>query len=273
MRIHPTAIIDSSAEIDNTVEIGPYCIVGKNVKISKNTVLTSNVHIMDFAELGENNIIHVGAIIGHEPQHLEYKYCASRTIIGDNNIIREYASIHRGLKEGSATIIGNNNFLMGFSHIGHDVTIGDFNVLANTAALAGHVQMGSYNFMSGYSGVHQFTRIGDYIMISGLTRVGKDVPPYMLVEGYCEVRGINVIGLRRRGFTAEQRAEIVKAYKILYRSGLNKTQALEEMKRHTWTEAGMRLIDFISAPSKRGIARHYKSKTSESAQDEGKTEE
>lgn len=259
MKIHPTAIIDPTAVIDETCEIGPYTIIHKNVKIGKNNLIMNNVNIMENTEIGENNQIHMNAIIGHIPQHLGYQYCNSKVVIGNNNIIREYVSIHRGLKEGSATIIGNGNFLMGFCHLGHDVKMCDYNVIANTAALAGHVEMGSYNFMSGYSGAHQFTRIGDYVMISGLTRVGKDIPPYMIVEGYCEVRGINIVGIKRRGFTKEQMQEIRKAYRILYRSGLNVTQAIAELNKHQWTDVGKRLIDFIKAPSKRGLARHFKS--------------
>lgn len=254
--IHPTAIISPEAQLDTSVEVGPFSIIEGPVQIGANTRILSNVHISGNTRIGENNEIHMGAILGHIPQHKSYKNAESGLTIGNGNVIREYVSIHRAYHPGENTVIGDDNFLMGYSHIAHDCQVGNRIVLANGALLAGHAHVSDGANISGNVAVHQFVRIGALAMIGGLARVAKDVPPFMLVEGNSTVRGINAVGLRRAGFSLEERNKVKSAYKVLYRQGLNVPQAMEILQRHY---ADCRpvadLIDFIKK-SVRGICRH-----------------
>lgn len=254
--IHPTAVISTEAELDSTVEVGPFTIIEGPVKIGPNTRILSNVHISGHTVIGADNEIHMGAVIGHLPQHKSYKNENSGLIIGRGNVIREYASIHRAYHPGENTVIGDDNFLMGFSHVAHDCHVGNGIVLANGALLAGHSYVDDNANISGNVAVHQFVRIGRLAMIGGLARVSKDVPPFMMVEGNSEVRGINSVGLRRAGFNLEDRNKVKQAYRTLYRSGLNVPQAMEALRPEAETTEAVRLlVEFIEG-SVRGICRH-----------------
>lgn len=254
--IHSTAIIDPAAEIDSTVEIGPYAIIEGPVKIGAGTKIGPHAHISGNTIIGNDNEIHMGVVLGHTPQHKAYKISTSGLVIGDRNVIREYASIHRAYHADQFTRLGNDNYLMGFSHIAHDCTVGNNIVLANGALVAGHVHIDDNANISGNVAVHQFVRIGKFAMIGGLSRVSKDVPPYMLIEGNSLVRGLNTVGLRRNGFDLEARTKVKEAYKILYRSGLNVPQAVERLEaEYADAPAVVALVDFIRK-SVRGISKH-----------------
>ncbi len=261
-QIHPSAIISPDAQIDSSVEIGPFTIIEGPVKIGAGTRILSNVHISGATVIGENNEIHMGAIIGHLPQHKNYKNADSGLIIGNGNVIREYASIHRAYHPGENTLIGDDNFLMGFSHIAHDCKVGNRIVLANGALLAGHAYVEDGANISGNVAVHQFVRVGALAMIGGLARVSKDVPPFMLVEGNSTVRGINAVGIRRAGFNLEQRNKVKDAYRTLYRKGLNVPQAMDALEEDARNyEAVAQMLTFIRN-SVRGICRHAPLNTS-----------
>ncbi len=255
-RIHATAIVSPEAQLDSSVEVGPYSIIEGPVQIGPGTKVLSHAHISGRTTIGANNEIHMGAVIGHLPQHKSYKNEDSGLIIGNGNVIREYASVHRAYHPGENTVIGDENFLMGYSHVAHDCRLGNRIVLANGALLAGHTSVDDGANISGNVAVHQFVRIGSLAMIGGLARVSKDVPPFMLVEGNSTVRGINAVGLRRAGYNLEERKAVKEAYRTLYRSGMNVPQAIEalEGEAESWAPVKL-LVDFIKA-SVRGISRH-----------------
>jgi len=259
-RIHSTAVIDPGAEIHESVEIGPYCVIGRDVRIGAGTRLLSHVNICDHSRIGENNVIHMGAVIGHLPQFLGFDPATvSYTVIGHENQIREYVTIHRSIQAEGETRIGNGNFLMGLSHVAHDCTIGNDVVIANGTGLAGHVSVGDRAFISGITGVHQYARIGTMAMVSGLTRVTKDAPPYMTYEGDGYVVGVNIVGLRRAGVGADTRAALNRAYHIVFRSGLSVSNALQAL-RLEWEGRDMpqelkHFIEFCAVKSKRGLGR------------------
>ena len=254
MTIHKTAIIDKAAEIDPSAEIGPGVIIEEDVHILRNVKIMANTYIYKGTEIDEGTVIHQGTIIGGAPQDYAYKGEKSFTKIGKNNIIREYATIHRGTKEGSSTIVGDNNFLMVQSHLGHNCVTEDDVIIANGALLAGYVQVGKGAFISGNVVFHQFCRIGSYSMIGGFTGVNKDVPPYMTVRGPSVIRGINLVGLRRAGFSREVIREVKEAYKILFLSGATSKEALEKIKTSFKSDEIKHFISFIEA-SKRGICK------------------
>lgn len=254
--MHPTAIVSKKAEIDKSVEIGPYCIIEDDVKIGAGTKLWANTYICSGTEIGRDNQIHMAAILGHEPQDISFKKGTKSFLkIGDNNIIREYVTIHRGTQEGSATQIGNANFFMALSHIAHNCKIGNNVIICNNTLLGGYVEIEDKAFISGCCGVHQFARIGRLAMISGLTRVNKDIPPYMVAELDSLIVSYNIVGLRRAGVCEDTRKEIKKAYKLLYLSDLNTTQALSEITKQLKSEEVRYLVEFVKK-SKRGICAH-----------------
>jgi len=251
--IHPTAVVDKRAEIDPSAEIGPYAIIEGPVRIGANSVIYPNTYISGWVEIGCGCQIHPGCVIGHLPQDYHFTGCRSYCRIGDGTIVREFASIHRGTQPESATVVGKNCFIMGYSHIGHNCVVGDEVKLANMAALSGHVEVGRGAFISGYSVIHQFVRIGEYAMIGGLSRIGMDVPPFFTCVRESECIGVNVVGLRRAGFSAEEIAELRRAYRILYRSGKTFRAAVEEVAGLVQTPAGRRLVEFLQSPSRRGF--------------------
>ena len=219
MSIHPTAVIDPQAEIDADVAIGPYVVIDGPVKIKRGSRVMAHAYLTGWTEIGADNEIHPCAVIGEAPQDKAYKGEETYLRIGDHNIIREHAQIHRGTAPGSSTIVGNHNFLMANSHIGHNCNIGDNVTLANGALIAGYVEMGNHVFISGNCVVHQFVRIGDYALIRGLSATSRDVPPYTIIDWQHTVRGVNVIGLKRAGFDDKRIREIREAFRVLFRKG------------------------------------------------------
>jgi UDP-N-acetylglucosamine acyltransferase len=216
----------------------------------------ANSHISGRTSIGENNQIHIGVVIGHTPQHLAYKGGDSGVRIGSGNIFREYVTIHRGYHPGQETVIGDNNFLMAMSHVAHDSVVGNHVIMANGSLLAGHTHVDDNANISGNVAVHQFVRIGRLAMIGGLSKVIKDVPPFMMVDGVSLVHGLNTVGLRRAGYDVATRKQIKEAYRVLYRSGLNVPQAVERLEAEFGDVAPVQeLLGFIRK-SVRGICRH-----------------
>jgi UDP-N-acetylglucosamine acyltransferase len=255
--IHKTAIVSNKAEIENDVVIGPYCIIGDNVKINKGTKLISHVSIEGITEIGENCTIFPFTIIGFPPQDIKYKGEPTGVKIGNNNIIREFVTIHRASVSGDGfTTIGNNNFIMAYVHIAHDCKIGNSVIMANLATLAGHVIVEDFVFIGGLVAVHQFTRIGAHAMIGGFSGVGQDIPPFTMASGpRAKLYGLNSVGLKRRGFSDETINILKKAYKILFRDKLYLKEALTKLKKDLPQIPEINhLIEFIEA-NKRGICR------------------
>ncbi|MFH1797757.1 MAG: acyl-ACP--UDP-N-acetylglucosamine O-acyltransferase [Candidatus Omnitrophota bacterium] len=254
MDIHKLAMVSKFSEIAPSASVGPGTIIEDNVIIHERVRVMSNVYICRGTEIGEGTIIHPGAVVGGEPQDYAYKGAETFTKIGKNNIIREYVTIHRGTTEASATIIGDNNFLMVQSHLGHNCVLQDNIIIANGALLAGYVQVEKGAFISGNVVFHQFCRVGRYAIVGGFTGVNKDVPPYVNVRGSSIVRGINLVGLRRAGFSREVIREVKEAYKIFFLSGISNKQALEEIKKSFNSEEISHFVSFIES-SKRGVCR------------------
>ena len=259
MSIHPTAIIDGSASLASDVEVGPYTIIGKHVSIGKGTSVGPHTVIGDWTEIGENNSISHQASVGAPPQDLKYRGEECWTRIGNNNMIREFATIHRGTVTGHAeTVVGNGNLFMAYSHVAHDCRIGNGVVMANVATLAGHVTVEDYVILGGLVAVHQFSTIGAYSMIGGGTMVALDVLPYTIATSAkreARLRGLNLIGLKRRGFSEETIGNLRKAYKTLFMAGLKLPDALTRI-RNEITDCPE--IDYLLAfieNSKRGICR------------------
>ncbi len=254
--IHETAIVDKRAEIDPSVEIGPYTIIGPGVKIGKGTKIGSSVRIEGETIIGENNKIFHGAAIGLEPQDYSFKGERSGVKIGDNNIIREFASIHRATGEGNYTLVGDNNFIMAYAHIAHNCRVGSNIIIVNAAQLAGHVIVEDFAYISGLVGVHQFVRIGRYSLIGANSKLVQDLPPFVIAQGVsARATGINIIGLKRKGFSLERIRIIKEIYRIFFRSNLNTSEAIEEiLKKFPDSPDAREFVNFVKY-SKRGILK------------------
>jgi len=253
-KIHPTAIVDADAQIGADVEIGPFSIVGPQAVIGEKTILQSHVVMEGEVVIGNGNFIGHGAIIGAPPQDLSFSpERKTRVEIGNDNIIREYCTIHRGSPEGSATKIGDKNFLMAGAHIGHNCVIGNNVIVANNCLLAGHVRIDDGAFLGGGSTFHQFMHIGRLVMVQGSSAFGKDLPPFVIAAERNYVFGLNVVGLRRAGFSATDREEIKAAFKLVYTTGLNISQALKKAATIKFGAPAREFLDFVANAKKRGI--------------------
>lgn len=255
--IDSQAIVHPEARLGADVTIGPWTIIGPDVEIGDGTIIASHVVIKGPTTIGKNNHIYQFSSIGEDTPDLKYKGEPTRLVIGNNNVIREGVTIHRGtVQDRSETTIGNHNLLMAYVHIGHDSVIGDHCILVNNAALAGHVHVGDWAILSGYTLVHQFCKIGAHSFAGMGTAIGKDVPAYVMVNGSpAEAKNINAEGLRRRGFNKEDIAILVKAYKVIYRRGLTLEEALSELQPLVAEcEPLQVLIDSLTS-STRGIVR------------------
>jgi len=254
--IHPTAIVHPNANIARGVDIGPYCLVGEDVSIGKGTVLQAHVVINGWTSIGEDCEIYPFATIGAASQDRKYAGERAYTKIGSRTVLREYVSVQRATGEDQVTAVGDDCLLLAYVHIAHNCVLGNNVTMSNLAQLAGHVEVADYVTIGGQAGVHQFTRIGRYAMVGGASKITKDVPPFFLIEGNpAEPYGLNSVGLRRAGFSLEERNEIKKFYKILYNPKLNVSQAVEEMKAEASSEPGRELVAFLEAPSQRGILK------------------
>lgn len=255
--IHKTAIVSPKAEIDDDVYIGPFCIVGDGVSIKKGTRLMSNIVVEGNTEIGQECTIYPFAAIGLPPQDLKYKNEKTSLKIGKKNIIREYVTIHRASVGGDGlTEVGDSNFLMAYVHIAHDCKIGNSVIMANAATLAGHVLVEDFAVIGGLVAIHQFTRIGAYSMVGGFSGIGQDIPPYTMASGArAKLYGLNVIGLKRHGFSDEAINNLKKAYKILFREKRTLKEALKKIRSELpETPEIKHLLEFIEK-NKRGICR------------------
>jgi len=255
MAIHPTALVAPGAVVHPRAEIGPFCIVDPGAVVGAECILDSAVRIYAHTRLGQGNRVGHGATLGSAPQDLGYLPEHARPlIIGDGNCFKEGVNVSHGIKSAAGTRIGNHNYFMAFAHVGHDCIVGDHNVFANTATLGGHVEMADRIFVSGQVVVHQFCRIGAYAMVGGASAVTQDVPPYALVNGQrARILGINVVGLRRHGFTPAQRQRIKAAYRLLWRAGLPRAAALARIATELSGTEIDTLLAFLRAASSRGI--------------------
>ncbi|MCX7713072.1 MAG: acyl-ACP--UDP-N-acetylglucosamine O-acyltransferase [Chthoniobacterales bacterium] len=254
-QIHPTAIIDSKVKIGKNVIIGPYAIVEGDIEISDNCKIAAHAILQGPLFLGPNCSIGFGTHLGGEPQDFAYKPgTTSYTHIGARNVIREYVTIHRGTKENSSTTIGDDNFLMVGVHIGHNCTLGNNCILANNVLLAGYTEFGNRVVVGGDVVFHQFMRVGDLAMVRGGTAWSKSIPPYTIGGGKNLLAGINIVGLRRAAIPQEIRTEIATAYKLLYRTNLNFSQALEKASSLSWSPQTLKFWDFVRSPGKLGLA-------------------
>lgn len=246
-RVHPTAILDPSVIVDPTAEVGPYCILGPNVTVGAGSVLHPHVVIDRNVRIGRDCQIYSGSVLGGPPQDHKFKDEESWIEIGDSNIIRECCTIHRATGEGQVTRLGSHNMLMAYVHVGHNCDLGSHITLASYVGVSGHVTIEDYANIGGISGIHQFCRIGTLAMVGGLSGVVQDVPPYMLANGRpARVYDVNVRGLRRAGISAKVRGELREAYKLLYRSNLNGTQALETIEEEIEPSPELQhLLEFI----------------------------
>ena len=255
--IHPTAIIDPAARLAPDVQVGPWTLIGPDVEIGAGTVVHSHVVIKGPTRIGKNNTIFQFSTVGEDTPDLKYKGEPTELVIGDNNVIREGVTIHRGtIQDKGVTRIGNSNLIMAYVHIGHDSIVHNHTILVNNAALAGHVEVHDWAILSGYTLVHQFCSIGAHAFTGMGTAVGKDIPAYCMVNGSpAAVHGINSEGLKRRGFTSEAISAIKKAYKIVYRQGYTVEEALGQLNDMVAECPEIQpLIDSIQQ-SQRGIVR------------------
>ncbi len=252
--IHSTAVVHPRAEIGDGVTIGPFAVIEDGVTIGAGCEIGAHAVVKRYTTLGQRNRVYEHAVLGGEPQDVKFAGEATRLIIGDDNLIREYATLHRSNRADEDTRVGSRNFLMVGVHVAHNCAIGDDNIFANGVALAGHITVEDHAFLSNNVGCHQFIRIGRYAMVGGKSKIVQDVLPFFTTDGNPpRVRGLNSVGLRRAGFTSEQRANLKQAYKILLRSGLSLDEALAQLAA-TDDENVAHLVKFIRA-SQRGIGR------------------
>ncbi|WP_054113257.1 acyl-ACP--UDP-N-acetylglucosamine O-acyltransferase [Marinagarivorans algicola] len=255
--IDSRAIIDPSAIIHDKVSIGPFCIIGADVVIGEGSIIESHVVIKGPTTIGQNNHVYQFSSIGEDTPDLKYKGEPTTLTIGDNNVIREGVTIHRGtVQDRGDTLIGDNNLLMAYAHVGHDSVIGSHCILVNNAALAGHVTVGDWAILGGFTLVHQHCHIGAHCFTGMGSAIGKDVPAFMMVAGApAETRTINAEGLRRRGFTDTDVSTLMKAYKIIFRRGLTLEQAIAQLEPLVSLSLHIQtLIDSLKS-STRGIVR------------------
>jgi len=256
--IHSTAIIAPGAELDPTVTVGPYSVIGEHVKIGAGTSVGPHVVIEGQTEIGCDNQIFQFASIGAIPQDLKFAGEVSYLKIGDRNRIREFVTIHLGTEDGGGvTTIGNDNLFMAYSHVAHDCIVRNHVILANAATLAGHVEVGDFAILGGLSAVHQFARVGCHVMASGGSMIGQDIVPYAIVQGdRAKVVGLNLIGLKRRGFSSEALSNIKKMYKLVFRENLRLEESIAQIEEQFDISASevATYLDFLKK-SERGLAR------------------
>ncbi len=257
MNVHPTAIIDPKAEIGADVTIGPYCVIGPAVVLGESCWLQNHVTLCGPSKIGLRNRFYAYCSIGQQSQDLKYAGEPTYLEIGNENVFREFVTVSRATGKGNVTRIGNQGNFLAYSHIAHDCDVGDRVIFSNNATLGGHVIVEEYAVLGGLTAVHQFCRIGKHAITGGCTKIVQDVPPFMIVDGNpAEVRGVNLVGLERRGFNPDTVRALKEAYRILYRAKLNTKQALEELGRNGLAETSEvnDLMKFIER-SERGIVR------------------
>jgi UDP-N-acetylglucosamine acyltransferase len=255
-RIHPTSLVDPRAELAEDVEIGPFVTIGEHVKLGRGTVVEARATVIGWTTIGEQCRIFHGVCVGNPPQDLKHKPCRSYIEIGNHTQLREYVTIHPGTGPEEVTRLGEHCFLMAYSHVAHNCVLGEHVILANAANLAGHIVIESYATVGGVTGIHQFARIGHSAFVGGCSAVHQDILPFVLATGSpCRPKGINAIGLRRRGFTTERIRRLERAYRIVFHRGLAVEEAQQRLKEESPdSEDVRRMVEFISQAN-RGLAR------------------
>ena len=255
MDIHQYAVVHPDAKIGENVKIGPFVTIDANVEIGDGTIIDSGAVVRSGARVGKNCHIHSNAVVGDIPQDLKFQGEDTVAIIGDNTVIREFVTIHRGTASRGKTVVGDNCLIMAYCHVAHDCIVGNHVIMSNAAQIAGEVEVADWAIIGGGALVHQFTRIGCHVMIQGGALVNKDIPPYCMVARYpIAYEGVNKVGLHRRGYSSEQIDAIADVYRTIYDSGLNVTQSLEEASKLPSSAERDVIIDFVCG-SKRGIVR------------------
>lgn len=256
-KLHPTAVVNPEAQLHDTVEVGPYAVIGPHVKIGEGTKVGPHAVIEGRTTIGKRNRIFQLCSVGAVPQDLKYAGEDTQLVIGDDNTVREFATLHIGTAGGGGvTRIGNKNLLMAYSHVAHDCQVGNGCILSNSANIAGHVQIADHVILGGLSAVHQFTRIGKHAFIAGGSMVAMDVPPYCTAQGdRAELAGLNTVGLSRHGFSEDQIARVKDAYRILFRSKLGLNEAISKLRAEHGGHVEIdELLQFV-AGSTRGLTR------------------
>lgn len=252
--IHPSAIVSPEAELAEDVVVGPFTVIEGPVKIAAGVKIGGHAYLSNRTTIGEGCNIGWGVIVGIDPQDLTFDpTCDSGVVIGPRNVLREYVTIHRGSKSGGTTVMGEGNYLMTGVHLAHDVKLGDNNIFANNVLLGGHVHVGNKTFIGGGAGVHQFVKIGDLAMVQGNAAISQDVPPFCVAYQSNQLAGLNSVGLKRAGLTAEERAAIKRAYQMIYNPMKLRQEAVAEARAESWPEVALQLIDAVASPSKKGI--------------------
>jgi UDP-N-acetylglucosamine acyltransferase len=252
--IHPTAVVSPRAELGAGVRVGPYAVVEADVQIGDACEIGTHAVVKRYTILGARNRVFEHATLGGEPQDVKFRGEPSQLLIGDDNLIREYATLHRASGEGAATRLGHRNFLMIGVHVAHNCTVGDDNIFANDVALAGHIEIEDHAFLSNNVGCHQFVRIGRYAMVGGKAKIVQDVLPFFTTDGNpARVRGLNSVGLRRAGFSTESRRQLKHAYQLLFRASVPLAAALAELER--MDDEHVRHLAVFIRNSRRGFTR------------------
>jgi len=257
LKIHSTAIVDRHAQLGHDVEIGPYACIGGEVSLGDRSIVQSHAVLEGAVNLGSDNLVGHGAIIGTWPQDLSFDPKTKSSVrIGARNVLREHVTIHRGTAEESATSIGDDNYLMAGAHLGHNCCIANKVIIANNCLLGGYVEVEDGAFLGGGCVFHQHMRVGRMAIAQGLSAFSKDIPPFVIAAERNYVFGLNVVGLRRSRFSAAERDEIKAAFKLLYLSGLNTSQVLAQAGEREWSSAARAFFDFVAAAKKRGICAY-----------------
>jgi UDP-N-acetylglucosamine acyltransferase len=257
-RVHPTAIVSTEAELADDVVVGPYAVIEGPVRVGPGCVLRPHAQLVGPLTMGRDNVVFSGAVLGERPQHFKYNDEPTGVEIGDGNVFREHVTVHRGTAHAGATRIGHRNYFMVGCHVAHDCRIGDRCILANSALLAGHCVLEDGAYLSGNTSVHQFVRIGRLALLSGNSATSKDIPPFIIQQGFDSVGGVNVVGMRRAGLSAAQVNAVRRAFHLIFRGGLVLGRALERVEQELGEVDVVReLVDFIrQAPRGINVMRH-----------------
>lgn len=267
LSIHPTAIIDRKAELDGSVEIGPYCVIEGNVQVAAGCRLYHGVYLTGWTRIEENCVLHPGVIVGHEPQDTKYGGRRSYCRVGRGTILREYVTIHRGNAEDTETSVGEECFLLAGTHVGHNCVVGDRVTLVNNVLLGGFVEIGDGATLGGQTVAHQFVRIGELVMVAGFARVTRDVVPFAMTNTRGDVAGINRIGMRRAGISQDDMRQIREVYRTVFARGNSFEQAVTRLASSGASGPCARLVLFLTAESKRGVAGRSRRDTLEAIKD------
>jgi UDP-N-acetylglucosamine acyltransferase len=269
--IHPTAIVHPKAKLDPTVRVGPYAVIDEGVELGPGCVIGPHVYLTGLTAAGTGNRFYAGCVVGEAPQDLKYREEPTRLRIGDENVFREHATVHRSTTPDGETVIGSGCFFMASAHIGHNSQIGDGVILANGVLLGGHVTVGDRAFLSGNCVVHQFVRVGELALMQGSSAISKDLPPYTIARYENGMCGLNIVGLRRAGFSPAERLELKQLYHALFRAGQNLRAAVAAAQGRFSTLPARTMLEFMAAPSKRSFcADPGRNRMSTSAEDQGK---